>query len=244
MQLNRLETIYNWINNLGPNIKTIIIIALTIIIVGVCSKSYTKSILQDYTEQVQKDKRVAEKYTEIITPYVNDYCEKILAQDKDASNVILLNYHNTLTSTNGLSYRFLTSIAEKRQGFESKSCLKIWKELDYINYGEEIERINRNKYLRMDNIENYKKSLPNLVELLQLCNIHSAAFYPIRGVDCYIGMLVILYPEKKTYHLGYYQSVITPSVQPLAILLDYNSMKGKFQKLYGDDSIELRDLLH
>lgn len=244
MQLGRLEMIYNWINNLGPNIKTVIIIALTIIIIGVCFKSYTKAILQDYTEQVQKDKRLAEKYTEIITPYVNDYCEKILAQDKDASNVILLNYHNTLTSTNGLSYRFLTSIAEKRQGFDSKSCLKIWKELDYINYGEEIERINRNKYLRMDSIESYKKSLPNLVELLQLCDTHSAAFYPIQGVDCYIGMLVVLYPEKKTYHLGYYQSVITPSIQPLAILLDYNSMKEKFQKLYGDDNIELRDLLY
>ena len=96
----------------------------------------------------------------------------------------------------------------------------------------------------MDSIESYKKSLPNLVELLQLCDTHSAAFYPIQGVDCYIGMLVVLYPEKKTYHLGYYQSVITPSIQPLAILLDYNSMKEKFQKLYGDDSIELHYLLH
>ena len=71
MQLGRLEMIYNWINNLGPNIKTVIIIALTIIIIGVCFRSYTKSILQDYTEQVQKDKRLAEKYTEIITPYIN-----------------------------------------------------------------------------------------------------------------------------------------------------------------------------
>lgn len=244
MQLNKLETIYNWINNLGPNIKTIIIIALTVVVFGICFDNYTKSILQDFTEQVKEDKRMAEKYTEIITPYVNDYCDKILAQDKEATNVILLTYHNTVTSTNGLSYKYLTSIAEKRQGFDSKSCLKIWKELDYINYGEELERINRSRYLRMDSVENYKKYLPNITELLQLCEAHSAAFYPITGVDCYIGMLVILYPKKKIYSLGYYQSTITPSIQPLAILLDYNSMKKKFKELREEDDIELHNLLN
>lgn len=96
---------------------------------------------------------LAEEYTRVITPYINDYCQRILDLDANATNVILLNYHNTLVSTNGLSYRYLTSIAEKRRGLETKSCLKIWKELDYINYGEELESINRNNYLTIDDIE-------------------------------------------------------------------------------------------
>ena len=61
MQLNKLETIYNWINNLGPNIKTIIIIALTVVVFGICFDNYTKLILQDFTEQVKEDKQMAEK---------------------------------------------------------------------------------------------------------------------------------------------------------------------------------------
>lgn len=244
MLLNKLETIYKWIYNLGPNIKTMLIITLSICILGILSKNYTKSILTDYSEQVKEDKLLAEEYTKTITPYVNDYCERILSKDKEASNVLLLNYHNTLVSTNGLSYRYLTSIVEKRQGLNSKSCMKIWKELDYINYGEEIERINQSSYLRIDSIDNYKKTLPNLVELLRLSKAHSAAFYPIHGIDGPIGMIVILYPKDKAYYLGYYQSVITPSTQPLAILLDYNLMESKFKNLHKNEKIELKDLLY
>ena len=51
-------------------------------------------------------------------------------------------------------------------------------------------------------------------------------------------------PKKKIYSLGYYQSIITPSIQPLAILLDYNSMKKKFKELREEDNIELHDLLN
>ena len=62
--------------------------------------------------------------------------------DPNADNVILLNYHNTLLSSNGLSYKYLTGICESFQGPDSKPCMQEWKELDYINYGEEIQKIN------------------------------------------------------------------------------------------------------
>lgn len=90
-----------------------------------------------------------------------------------------MNYHNTLVSTHGLSYRYLTSLTEKKRGLNTKSCLRIWKELEYINYGEEIEKINDNKSLRMDSIPKYETVLPNLVELLYRSNAVSAAFYPL-----------------------------------------------------------------
>lgn len=200
MSLSRLEAIYGWINNLGPNVKTIIIIVLSIVVIETSFRGHTKLILQDYTEQVQQEKYLAEKYTKIIAPSINEYIEKILTQDRDASNVILLNYHNTLVSTHGLSYRYLTSLTEKKRGLETKSCLRIWKELEYINYGEEIEKINDNKSLRMDSISEYADNLPNLVELLQRSNAVSAAFYPLQGVEGPVGMLVVIYPIKKQYH--------------------------------------------
>lgn len=244
MKLSKLQTIYNWIDNLNPNIKTIIIIILSVLVIEVCFSNHTKAVIDDYSEKQHHDKQLAEKYTETITPYIINYCDRILLQDKEASNVILLNYHNTLTSSNGLSYRYLTAIAERRRGFNTKNCIRIWQELDYINYGEELNKINQNNYLRIDSTDLYQKTLPNLVELLKLSNAHSAAFYSIRGVDNYVGMIVVLYPNHKFYHLGYYPTVITPSAQPLAILLDYNSMREKFKDLYQQNKTDLHNLLN
>lgn len=140
MSLSRLEAIYGWINNLGPNVKTIIIIVLSIIVLETGFRGHTKLILQDYTEQVQQEKYLAEEYAKIISPSINEYIERILVQDKEASNVILMNYHNSLVSTHGLSYRYLTALTEKKRGLNTRSCLRIWKELEYTNYGDEIER--------------------------------------------------------------------------------------------------------
>lgn len=243
MSLSRLEAIYGWINNLGPNVKTTIIIVLSVIVVETSFRGHTKLILQDYTEQVQQEKYLAEEYTKIISPSINEYIERILVQDKDASNVILLNYHNSLVSTHGLSYRCLTALTEKKRGLDTKSCLRIWKELEYTNYGDEIEKINENKSLRMDSIQQYSTSLPNLVELLQRSNAKSAAFYRLSGIDGPVGMLVVIYPMKKEYYLGYYQSIIAPSLQPLTTWLDYNSVKDKFKGLYESGQAEPERLL-
>lgn len=243
MSLSRLEAIYAWINNLGPNVKTIIIIILSVIVMETSFRGHTRLVLQDYAEQVQREKYLAEEYTKIIAPSINEYIERILARDKDASNVILLNYHNTLVSTHGLSYRYLTALTEKKRGLETKSCLRIWKELEYINFGDEIERINGAGLLRMDSISEYSSRLPNLVELLQHSGAKSAAFYPLTGVEGSVGMLVIIYPIKKRYYLGYYQSVISPCIQPLITWLDYNSVKDKFKRLYESGQAEPERLL-
>lgn len=243
MITEKFEAIYNTINKLGPNTKSIIIILLAIICVIFSTKNLTIQALQEYHSQQIEDKMLAEEYTRVITPYINDYCQRILDLDANATNVILLNYHNTLVSTNGLSYRYLTSIAEKRRGLETKSCLKIWKELDYINYGEELENINRNNYLTIDDIEQIKNVIPNLYELLSLCGAKSAAFYPIRGIDSWVGMIIVLYPEDKVYPIAYYRNVIMPIIQPLAVLLDYNEVQDKFKYLYKNKDLSLTKLL-
>ena len=130
MIIEKFEVVYNKINKLGPNTKSIIIIILAVICLIFSTKSITLQALQEYHIQQAEEKMLAEEYTRIITPYINEYCQKILDLDEDATNVILLNYHNTLTSSNGLSYKYLTSISERRRGFETKSCIKIWKELE------------------------------------------------------------------------------------------------------------------
>ena len=167
----------------------------------------------------------------------------ILKGDKDASNVLLLNYHNTLNSTHGLSYRYLTAITERRRGYDTKARIKLWTNLEYMNYGEEIELINDNQFLRMDSIQSYFRTFPNLCTLLEECNAKSAALYPLMGLKDPKGMIVILYKNKKQYHLGYYNSVIAPYAQRISILLDYNSVKEKFKEYYGSGQKEWSGVL-
>lgn len=227
MTLDKLGTVYNWINKINPNVKTIIIVVLTLLIVHYGYKQSVKSILIDYQNKEVADKKSAEDYTRLVAPQINYEIESILNEDKDASNVILLNYHNTLSSTNGLSYKFLTSLTEKRRGINTRSCLRIWKELEYINYNEEIEKINSMNYVCMENIDKYKQQFPNITELLRISEAKSAALYPIIGINGPIGMLVIIYPKEKEYSSDYYRVVIAPVIQPLVSLLDYDSVKQK-----------------
>lgn len=234
MSLSRLEAIYSWINRIGPNTKTTIIIVLTLVCLEITIRDHTKLILKDYSELVREDKQLAEEYTKMITPELNTYIEGILNKDKDASNVILLNYHNTLTSTHGFSYYYLTALAEKKRGLDTRSCKRYWKELEYVTYGEEIEKINDNQYLRMDDVSKYNYKLPNIVELLNLCNAKSAALYPIVGINGPIGMIVVMYPTSKIYGHDYYSSTIAKNIQPLVTYLDYNSVRIKFKKMYDE----------
>ena len=62
-----------------------------------------KDIAKITTEVVEEDKTKAEKYTIAIAPEINNYVQDILEHDPKATNVILLNYHNSVSSTNGLS---------------------------------------------------------------------------------------------------------------------------------------------
>lgn len=243
MLLGKLKEVYRWIDSWSSGVKTIVIIMLAFLMVELHFSSHTKAILEDYRQAAVAEKVLAEKYTEMITPQVNGHIEHILMEDKDASNVLLLNYHNTVQSTHGLSYRYLTALTEKRRGYETKATIKIWKELEYINYGDELGRINDNQFIRMDTIENYYRTFPNLVALLEESGAKSAAMYPIAGIDGPIGMIVVIYPVTKEYYLGYYNSVIAPCIQPLSTLLDYNSIRKKFKMNYESRQEEQGNML-
>lgn len=228
MILSRIESIYNWIDKLNPNLKTILIVLLFGGLMYSNYKSDMQDILKDYGRQVQDDKALSEQYTKDKSSEINAKIENILVKDGQVNNVLLLNYHNTLTSTHGLSYRYLTVLTEKKRG--GRSCLRYWKELEYVHYGEEIEKINELKYLRIDTLSKSEEQFPNLVELIKMSGHTSAAVYPIRGHGDYVGMVVMLYKKHRSYDLGYYQEVLSESVQDLAILLDYNLVKEQYRK--------------
>ena len=225
MVLNRLESIYNWINKINPSIKTLIIIVLGLGILQVNYRETVKDILKSHQIEVNEEKEKAEKYTITIASQLNDYVEDILEHDPSATNIILLNYHNNVMSTNGLSYRYLTALTEKKRGFDTRSCIKIWTELAYINYEDELNKINRNNGLILNKISDGYDNFPKLSELLIASNAKSAKVYPIMGIEGPIGLIIIIYNSQLQYTENYYEKTISSYIQPIGILLDYNSVK-------------------
>ena len=228
MQLGKIKQLYDLVNGINPAAKTIIILFLVGILFGSTIKFRTEGILKDYIEYAKDEKRIAEDYTQVVAPMINGYIREILAKEDDATNVILLNYHNTLTSTHGLSYRFLTALTEQRRGANAKNCVKIWKELEFINYDEEIAKINSTTGLHFNSLDNTYVEFPKITELLQLSKAKSASFYPIHGASGPVGMLIIIYQQEVKYASDC-QDYHPGELQALSSLLDYNNLKELFK---------------
>lgn len=222
--------IVNFINNLDSFSKNALISLLLGMIIMLYINDNTKSLFKSYYVKQQQDRELAEEYTDQKSYEINQQIENILLKDTDATHVILLNYHNTLSSTNGLSYKYLTILTEKRRGQNTKSCFKYWKDLEYFNYGDEIETINTQRYLTINDVEKSENSFPNFADLLEESRVNQASFFPIIGINGPIGMIVVMYNNKKVYDKKYYATVISPSIQLLASLLDYNNVKNLNEK--------------
>ena len=155
MLLGKLKEVYRWIDSWSSGVKTIVIIMLAFLMVELHFSSHTKAILEDYRQAAVTEKVLAEKYTEMITPQINGHIEHILMEDKDASNVLLLNYHNTLQSTHGLSYRHLTALTEKRRGYETRQLLrygKSWSILTTVMSLKGLMTINSSEWILLRTI--------------------------------------------------------------------------------------------
>lgn len=84
--------------------------------------------------------------------------------------------------------------------------------MEYIYYQDELSRIHNQGYLRINNIESIKTNFPKLYQQLNASQAVAAGFYPIEGVNNSIGIIIVLYKQPKQYTLGYYNSIISPSI--------------------------------
>lgn len=174
----------------------------------------------------------SEGYTTRMTPTINTQIQYILMSDPEASNVILLNYHNNNHSSQGFSYRYITYLSEKFRD-DGDMYAEEFRELSYVNYGEEFSKIHNLKSLKVSNVEEIKYSFPKLYRKIKLCNATGVAFYPIEGVLESVGMIIILYKEAPTHEIDY-AKVIAPRIQRLAIILDYDEFRKHLEE-YGNN---------
>ena len=231
MKLEFLKVIYGWLKKQSPEVVRLVCIILILWVFGHYTASGVRSVISSSKTIEKQDKQDREQYVVDITPHVNRLVQNILNIDPNADNVVLLNYHNTLLSSNGLSYKYLTAICEQFQGRDSKPCIHEWKELDYLNYGEEIQKINAQKYMILEDDDAGLRDFPKFVWVMHNSGIKTACFYPIIGVKGPVGMLVIGYRGVQTpIDLEYFRRVIYPTIQPLASFLDYDNRYCKNKK--------------
>lgn len=220
-----IKRCFNFINEINPTVKTIIIMALLVWCTRVCLVKQGEVFVQNYIETVAHDTKKAEEYSLQMAPQIRQQIDRIQRQDTDATNVLLLSFHNTKKSLQGFSYMYLTALTEAPRGIDNDGCIEMWYNLPYIQYEDELTRIRRAGYLRIDSIENIKNLFPNLYKKLRQSGVNSAAFYPIEGMESPVGLVLVTYDKPKKYYLGYYNVCISPSIQVLSTILNYETVK-------------------
>lgn len=224
MILTYIKKFWELLNSLSPQTRNIIIILL----VGFVFYSQICNNVKHYiAEKIELDvtsNKNAENYTKEKAIEINKQVKLIADKDQDAFDVLLLSYHNSTQSLQGLRYLYLTCIAESPKQLDTPLLKPQWDNIDYIYYADELERIHNQSFVHIKNLEDSRNILPKLYRLIKSSEAQSVSFYTVEGYEAPVGIVVILYKNPKTYTSNY-QKIIVPSIQRLAILLDYDNIK-------------------
>lgn len=223
--LVKLQKLWSTIDQLPSSLKTILIIALFLIINFTGSKRISDISVKHYITETKEEKRKQEEYTRNNAVMINNELTMIMKSNENVTNVMWVSYHNSTESLNGLSYLYLSVISEVQKDISYKS---MWKDMDYIHYSEELERIHSRGFLMID--DGRPNDFPRFKKRLDLCDVKHAAFFPINGVSEHIGMIIIFYEDHEYYNIKDFQKDILPHINKLSILLDYDSVKKKRKK--------------
>lgn len=214
----KLQTLWLTIDRMPTTLKTLIIFLTGIIAFYIGTDYIANNTVSEVFSKVKKDKKESEDYTRLIAPKINTEVNNILNSDTNISNVLLINYHNSTESINGLSYLYMTTLAE---AYSDSSIKKEWREVYYIDYASELDKIHK-KTASIINVDCNNK-FPLLSKRLKYCNSKYSVWFTLRGVTSEIGVLVIIYKNEPPTEMVYYSKNILDGVNRLTMLLDYEN---------------------
>ena len=225
MNLSWLKYLWELINRLHPETRSLIIILLFgWILYSQITTETAKQIDNKYKQEVVSNKK-AEQYSLETAVEINQQIQSIAEIDKDAFDVLLLNYHNNTQSLQGYKYLYLSCLTEAPRCLDTPTLKQQWNKLDYIYYADELAKIHSQSFVKFENIELMGTSLPKLYRLVKASEATSISMFTIEGVNQQIGLVVIFYKHPKTYDYKYAGRIL-PHIQKLALLLDYET-RGK-----------------
>ena len=183
----------------------------------------TKQYIDQQSQEVFISNKQAEQYSMKASVEINRQIQLIAEKDTDAFDVLLLNYHNNTQSLQGYKYLYLSCLTEAPASLDTPLVGKQWNRIDYIYYADELSKIHNQSFIQISNIESMRSHLPKLYRLVKASDAKAISFFTIEGKDQAIGMVVILYKNEKQYNSDY-SKIILPSIQRLALLLDYENL--------------------
>ena len=219
-KFNFLKKVWEFINNIRPETRSLIIILLFGFILYSQITDSTRGVINNkFQEEILHNKK-AEKYSREASIELNYQVKLIAEKDRDAFDVLLLNYHNNTQSLQGYKYLYLSCLTEAPRCLDTPLIGKQWNKIDYTYYADELARIHNQSFIQFENIEQMVTSLPKLYRLVRSSDAKAVSFFTIEGHDSQIGLIVLLYNEYKKYDYNYARGIL-PCIQRLALLLDY-----------------------
>ena len=223
MKLDWIKYLWELINKIHPETRSLIIIILFgWILYSQITVETAKQIEEKHIQEIVNNKK-AEQYSKEKAIDINQQVQQIAEIDKDAFDVLLLNYHNNTQSLQGYKYLYLSCLTEAPRSLDTPTLKQQWNKLDYIYYADELSKIHSQSFVKFENIDNMKRSLPKLYRLVNASEAEAISFFTIEGHESEIGLIIIFYKEPKKYDYKY-AGLILPHIQRLALLLDYNKL--------------------
>ena len=223
MNLNWIKYLWGIINKIHPETKTSVIILLFGWVLYSQITNETGKILTEKFKQEIVDNKKAEQYSMETGVEINQHVQHILEIDKDAFDVLLLNYHNNTQSLQGYKYLYLSCLTEAPRSLDTPTLKQQWNKLDYIYYADELSKIHSQSFVKFEDVNEMGRSLPKLYRLVKASDAESVSFFTLEGHTSQIGLIVLLYKGPKKYDYRYAGDIL-PHIQKLAILLDYEKI--------------------
>ena len=224
MNLNYFRDVWGIVNRIHPETRSVSIIILFGWILYSQITGETGQQIKDRFEQEIVSNKKAEQYSMETGIEINQQVQEIAEIDKDAFDVLLLNYHNNTQSLQGYKYLYLSCLTEAPRSLDTPTLQKQWNRLDYIYYADELAKLHRQSFAPFSNIEQIGLQLPKLYRLVRASDAEAITFFTIEGHDNPIGLIILFYKGPKVYD-KLYAGRILPHIQKLALLLDYEKVQ-------------------
>ena len=221
---NQIKKVWECLNRIHPRTRSLLIILLFGYILYSQITRTTRYMISDTFEKEVIANKDAEKYSMETAIELNYQVQLIAEKDKDAFDVLLLNYHNNTQSLQGYKYLYLSCLTEAPRCLDTPLMKSQWNKIDYIYYADELAKIHNQGFVQFNDIEKMGLVLPKLYRLVKASNAKAVTFFTIEGHNIPIGLVILFYSESKKYDYAYAQGIL-PCIQKLAILLDYENMQ-------------------
>lgn len=222
MILKWIKAVWEFINRISPETRSLIIVLLFGYVLYSQINQSTYKQLKEQTEKNIQAEKEAEEYAKDKAIEINRHVRLIAHKDKDAFDVLLLSYHNSKQSLQGFKFLYLSCITESPKSIDTPLLKHQWTNLDYIYYVDELEKIHNQEILQIQDIEDMELDLPKFYRLVKQSEAKAVTFYVIEGKKSPIGIIVMLYKDSINCQMEK-AKIIMPSIQKLAILLDYEN---------------------